>query len=202
MIALNPEPGRRPAKRGFADVTRRPGLGAIALLVIVAIVLVRGWVGGGGSGPGEAGSGGSAAAGHAVSARVVRVIDGDTIEVAIAGSDEDVRYIGVDTPETVKPGTPVQCYGRQASDKNHRLVEGRTVRLVFDRERRDVYGRLLAYVYAPAGGGRHSIFVNAALVGDGYARTLAIPPNTAHAPLFSRLQSRAGQVGRGLWGAC
>ena len=81
---------------------------------------------------------------------MLRVIDGDTIEVSIDGSEEDVRYIGVDTPETVKPGAPVQCYGPQASAANHRLVEGRTVRLVFDRERRDAYGRLLAYVYARA----------------------------------------------------
>ena len=87
-----------------------------------------------------------------MSARVVRVIDGDTIEVSIDGAEEDVRYIGVDTPETVKPGAPVQCYGPQASAANHRLVEGRTVRLVFDRERRDAYGRLLAYVYTRARG--------------------------------------------------
>jgi micrococcal nuclease len=149
------------------------------------------------------------ALGRSVSARVVRVIDGDTIEVAIDGAEEDVRYIGVDTPETVKPGAPVQCYGPQASAANHRLVEGRTVRLVFDRERRDPYGRLLAYVYtrgrgvaekaADAGKPR---LVNAALVRDGYARTLTIPPNTAHASQLRRLQARAGRVGRGLWGDC
>jgi micrococcal nuclease len=134
--------------------------------------------------------------GHAVRARVVRVIDGDTIEVSIAGRTDDVRYIGVDTPETVKPGTPVQCYGLQAKAKNRRLVAGEAVRLVFDRERRDAYGRLLAYVHAG------SRFVNAALVRGGYARTLTIPPNTAHAPLFRRLEVDAGQDGRGLWGSC
>jgi micrococcal nuclease len=107
-----------------------------------------------------------------------------------------VRYIGVDTPETVKPDTPVQCYGPRASDENHRLVEGRTVRLVFDREQRDDYGRLLAYVYA----GRR--FVNAALVRGGYARTLAIPPNTSHASRLQRLAMRAARAGRGLWGTC
>jgi micrococcal nuclease len=143
------------------------------------------------------------ALGRSVSARVVRVIDGDTIEVSIDGQDEDVRYIGVDTPETVKPGAPVQCYGPQASAENHRLVEGRTVRLVFDRERRDAYGRLLAYVYARVrGDAGKSRFVNAALVRDGYARTLAIAPNTAHATQLQRLQARAGRVGRGLWDAC
>ncbi len=70
------------------------------------------------------------------------------------------------------------------------------MRLRFDRERRDAYGRLLAYVHA----GRR--FVNAELVRRGYARTLAIPPNTSHAPLFDRLARRAGEAGRGLWGAC
>ena len=129
----------------------------MALLLVVAVFVARVWVGGGGSG--EGGEAGSTPAGHAVSAQVVRVIDGDTIEVSIGGQDEDVRYIGVDTPETVKPDTPVQCYGPQASAENHRLVDGRTVRLVFDRERRDVYGRLLAYVYTRLGarrGGRGS----------------------------------------------
>ena len=143
------------------------------------------------------------ALGRSVSAGVVRVIDGDTIEVAIDGQEEDVRYIGVDTPETVKPGAPVQCYGPQASAENHRLVEGRTVRLVFDRERRDVYGRLLAYVYTrPRGNPERPPFVNAALVRDGYARTLTIAPNTAHASALRRLQARAGRAGWGLWGAC
>ena len=181
---------------------RRPGIGAIALLAIALAVLARAWVGGeSGSEEGERGD--PAPAGHAVSVRVVRVIDGDTIEVSIEGQDEDVRYIGVDTPETVKPGTPVQCFGPQASAENHRLVEGRTVRLVFDRERRDAYGRLLAYVYTQArGNAARSRFVNAALVRDGYARTLAIAPNTAHASALRRLQARAGRAGRGLWGAC
>jgi micrococcal nuclease len=140
--------------------------------------------------------------GRTVEAKVVRVVDGDTIVASVDGADSYVRYIGVDTPETVKPGTPVQCFGKRASAENHRLVDGRTVRLVFDRERRDDYGRLLAYVYTAAGGGGHSRFVNATLVRGGYARTLTIPPNTAHAPLFDRLEARAGQSGRGLWGSC
>ena len=129
-------------------------------------------------------------------AYVTRAIDGDTIEVRIDGHTDEVRYIGIDTPETVKPGTPVQCFGPQSSALNHRLVEGRAVRLVFDRERRDVYGRLLAYVYVG------SEFVNARLVRLGFARTLTIPPNVAHAGLFHRLARAAGRAGRGLWGAC
>jgi micrococcal nuclease len=180
-------------------VRGRPGIGAIALLVIALVLLARGC--------GEEGEPGNPApAGEAVSGKVLRVIDGDTIEVSVDGAEEDVRYIGVDTPETVKPGEPVQCYGPQASAANHRLVEGRTVRLVFDRERRDDYGRLLAYVYARARGdlgrsGKYR-FVNAALIRDGYARTLEIAPNTAHATRLRRLQTRAGRVGRGLWGEC
>jgi micrococcal nuclease len=128
--------------------------------------------------------------------QVTRVVDGDTVEVELDGREEDVRYIGVDTPETVKPDTPVQCFGPQASAFNHRLVEGRRVRLVFGAERRDVYGRLLAYVYL---GGR---FVNAELVRRGLARTLTIPPNDRFAGELKRLEIAAARSGRGLWGAC
>jgi micrococcal nuclease len=165
-----------------------------AAIVVLALVAAAGC---GSDGDGDE------ALGHAATARVLRVIDGDTIEVSVGGTEEDVRYIGVDTPETVKPGAPVDCYGPQASAANHRLVEGRTVRLVFDRERRDAYGRLLAYVYARAGGeAGKPLFVNAALVRGGYARTLEIAPNTAHAPELRRLEARSGRAGRGLWGAC
>src|SRR3954462_2148646 len=170
---------------------RTPGIGAVLLLALGGWLLVHSWFDGGTSG-----SGGQTPPEHSVRARVVRVVDGDTILASVDGTDEYVRYIGVDTPETVKPDTPVQCFGPNASDENHRLVEGRTVRLVFDREARDVYGRLLAYVYA---GGR---FVNAELVRGGYARTLTIAPNTAHAPEFDRLAAKAARAGRGLWGTC
>lgn len=127
---------------------------------------------------------------------VERVVDGDTIEVGLDGRTEDVRYIGVDTPETVKPGEPVECFGPQASAANHDLVEGETVRLRFDRELRDAYGRLLAYVYVGP------TFVNAELVAGGYARTLEIEPNTAEAGLLERLEREASAAGRGLWGSC
>jgi len=127
---------------------------------------------------------------------VSRVVDGDTIEVDLPGGEEDVRYIGIDTPETVKPDTPVQCFGPQASERNHQLVEGKRVRLVFDQERRDVYGRLLAYVYVG------DDFINADLISGGYARTLEIEPNTSHAAEFRQLQEQASDAGRGLWDAC
>jgi micrococcal nuclease len=155
------------------------------LLFAAVLLILRPWEGGRrGEGPASA------------EAFVIRVVDGDTIEARIGKRVEDVRYIGVDTPETVKPDTPVQCFGPRASAFNHHLVEGRRVRLVFGVERRDVYGRLLAYVYL---GHR---FVNAMLVRRGLARSLTIPPNDRFAPLFRRLALRAGRAGRGLWSLC
>ena len=130
--------------------------------------------------------------------RVVRVVDGDTIHVEVDGRREKVRYIGVDTPESVKPGTPVQCFAKRASAFNQHLVAGRRVRLVPGAEARDRYGRLLAYVYRTSDG----LFVNAALVRRGYAHTLTIPPNVAHAGEFRRLAASARRSGRGLWSAC
>jgi micrococcal nuclease len=131
-------------------------------------------------------------------ARVLRVVDGDTILVAVGGRQERVRYIGVDTPETVKPHTPVQCFGKRASAANHRLVDGREVRLVADAEARDRYGRLLAYVYRAGDG----MFVNEALVRGGYATTLTIAPNVRFADRFAALAGQARDAGRGLWSAC
>ena len=107
------------------------------------------------------GRGGTADRADSVRAQVARVVDGDTIEVRLPdGGEDDVRYIGIDTPETVKPHTPVQCGGPEAHDFNQRLVGGWTVVLRFDAERRDTFGRLLAYVYLPAPRG-HALFVNA-----------------------------------------
>jgi micrococcal nuclease len=131
-------------------------------------------------------------------AQVLRVVDGDTIRVRVGGHTERVRYIGVDTPESVKPGTPVQCYAKRASAANAALVAGRSVRLVADVEQRDRYGRLLAYVYREPDGA----FINAQLVRDGYARPLTIAPNVAHAREFDGLARDARRARRGLWAAC
>lgn len=128
--------------------------------------------------------------------KVQRVIDGDTIKVHLGPRTETVRYIGVDTPETVKHGTAVECFGPQASAFNKRVASHKAVRLIYDRERRDRYGRLLAYVYF----GKR--FINADLIRLGYATTLRIPPNTTHADEFDRLQRAAATRGRGLWRAC
>jgi micrococcal nuclease len=163
---------------------RRHWLGSVVLLVAVAALVLRPWERRADAGPVEA------------VVPVVRVIDGDTIVVRLGSRDEDVRLIGIDTPETVKPGTPVQCFGERASHFAKRLLEGRRVRLVFGVERHDVYGRSLAYAHL----GRR--FVEAVLVRRGLARSLTIPPNDRFAPLLRRLERRAALAGRGLWGAC
>jgi micrococcal nuclease len=130
--------------------------------------------------------------------RVTRIVDGDTIVVALSGRTERVRYIGIDTPESVKPGTPVQCFAHRAATENARLVARERVRLVPDVEPRDRFGRLLAYVYRV----RDGAFVNAALVREGFARTLTIPPNVRFAERFRGLAGQARRAGRGLWSAC
>jgi micrococcal nuclease len=134
-----------------------------------------------------------------VSGRVVRVIDGDTIRVRLDDPAESrtVRYIGIDTPETVAPDEPVECFGKAASDFNRRLVAGKRVRLVLGRERRDRYGRLLAYVRVEGGP-----LVEDVLLRRGFARTLTIPPNDDRAPHFRALERRASAERIGLWGAC
>jgi micrococcal nuclease len=164
----------------------RRSFGSLILLALIAFVLLRPWeqVRLGGEPP------------RSAEAYVLRAVDGDTIEVRLDGEREDVRYIGVDTPETVKPDTPVQCFGPRAHRFNAGLLTHRRVRLVFGEERRDVYGRLLAYVYL----GRR--FINAELAQRGLARTLTIPPNDRFAARFGRLEAMAARAGRGLWGAC
>ena len=122
--------------------------------------------------------------------KVVRVIDGDT--VVIEGG-EKIRYIGVDTPELAHHNRPVQFYAVEATRANSALVEGKTVQLVFDRELRDKYHRILAYVYAGP------TLVNAFLVQEGYGKVLIIPPNTRHADEFLALQRKARQEKKGIW---
>ncbi len=128
---------------------------------------------------------------------VERVIDGDTIEVTMPdGATEDVRYIGIDTPET---HNEVECYGREASGYNERLVADRTVWLAFDDERRDQYDRLLAYVYLDSDA---QAMANAVLLSQGFAEVLSIPPNVTHADRFEELAQEAQSASRGLWDAC
>lgn len=132
-------------------------------------------------------------------ATLVRVVDGDTIVVSVAGRDERVRLIGIDTPESVKPGSAVECFGKEASGHLAWLLpQGTRVRLVGDVEQRDRYGRLLAYVYREA----DDLFVNAAMARDGFAEPLTIPPNIAHTTELTAAARSAREGGRGLWAAC
>ncbi len=135
----------------------------------------------------------------AAHATVEHVVDGDTVDLTFATGIERVRLLGVDTPETVKPNTPVQCFGPEASARTKALlVPGASVRVTRDAEARDRYGRLLLYVYRSADG----MFVNRALVAEGYARILSISPNTAHASELSAAAATARRTGRGLWSRC
>lgn len=132
-------------------------------------------------------------------AEVVRVVDGDTIVVRADGVDERVRFVGINTPESVKPGTPVMCFGKEASHHLGELLpEGSPVRLVRDVEARDRYDRLLAYVYRAEDG----LFVNLAMVTDGFADQYTFPPNVAHVDEFRVAAQTARDNGVGLWSAC
>lgn len=128
-------------------------------------------------------------------AQVVRVIDGDTIEVQLADTIERVRYIGIDTPEVGRAGSS-ECYAAAATQANQQLVGGQTVKLVADQQNRDEYGRLLRYVYVD------DTFVNLHLASAGYARKLPIPPNDQFARDLAVATQAARATGRGLWGVC
>jgi micrococcal nuclease len=176
---------------------RRHSVREMPRRIVIALLLVLAAAGGAGSsGLFDAGQGGSGGTPTAAEGLVLKVVDGDTIHVLVGGRREKVRYIGVDTPETHKPDTPVQCYGPAASAFNARLLAGRRVELRTDAETRDRYGRLLAYVYAG------KTFVNAELVRRGYAEPLPVPPNVRHASRFAQLARAARRQRLGLWGTC
>lgn len=124
-------------------------------------------------------------------AEVVRVVDGDTVQL---GSGEKLRYIGIDTPETVAPNQPVGCFGKEASARNSELVLGKEVRLELDRNDTDRYGRLLRYVYVG------DIMINEQLVREGYAISNPYPPDTKYQDLFDEAQIQAQLEGLGIWG--
>lgn len=134
-------------------------------------------------------------AGPTLAVQVLHVVDGDTIELCcIGGKREKVRCIGVNTPETKHPTKGVEAFGKEAAEVNRKLVAGKSLRLEFDVEQRDRYGRLLAYVYLEGG-----TFVNAWLVQNGYAQVTTVPANVKHQDLFLKLQRGAREAGRGLW---
>jgi micrococcal nuclease len=125
--------------------------------------------------------------------KVTRVIDGDTIEIE---GGVRVRYIGIDTPETVNSSSTIQCYGKEASNKNRELVEGKQVSLDKDVSETDRYGRLLRYVYVG------DTFVNDFLVRQGFASASSYPPDVKFQSQFTEAQTEARNNNRGLWAAC
>lgn len=122
--------------------------------------------------------------------RVAHVVDGDTIKL---DNGQVLRYIGIDTPETVDPRKPVQCFGKEASDKNRELVEGKEVRLEKDISETDKYGRILRYVYVG------DTFINDYLVRQGYAHSYSYPPDIKHQDQFKQAEEEARNNKRGLW---
>lgn len=132
-------------------------------------------------------------------ATVLFISDGDTIGIEIDGVEERVRLIGIDTPETKKPDTPVQCFGLEATAFTESLLpEGTALYVERDVEARDGYDRLLAYVYRSDDG----LFVNLELVAQGFARPLTFPPNVAHADQFVTAARSAEAADLGLWSRC
>lgn len=122
-----------------------------------------------------------------------RVVDGDTIVVKIDGKQEKVRLIGVDTPETKHPRKPVEYYGKEASEFTKSMVEGKQVRLEYDWQRRDKYGRLLAYVFLV-----DSTFLNAEIVKQGYGHAYTRFP-FKYLDEFRQYEREARENNRGLW---
>jgi micrococcal nuclease len=130
----------------------------------------------------------------ALTAKVQRVVDGDTFIATVRSQRERVRVIGVDTPESVDPNRPDEPFGEEASTFAKHYLDGETVQLAGDAEPRDRYGRMLAYVWL-----RDGTFWNALLAAEGYAQQLTIPPNVTYASLFRRLVGEARRNDRGLW---
>ena len=125
--------------------------------------------------------------------KVIRVIDGDTLELK---NGERLRYNDIDTPETVHPSKPVECYGPQASAKNKDLVEGEIILVELGNPEKDRYGRLLGYVYID------DLFVNAELVRGGYAKVNSYGNPGSELSNLLDIEKNAKESIKGLWGAC
>ena len=170
--------------------TRRAHSLVSAVLLLALVTLACGQAGTLVPGPGD----GQPPPAAQTEAQVTEVVDGDTIKVTVDGQSYTLRYIGIDTPETVHPDKPVEWMGPEASAANRRLVEGQTVYLEKDVSDTDRYGRLLRYVYLADG-----LVVNAELVRLGYAHASTYPPDVKHQDVLLNMQREAREAGRGLW---
>jgi micrococcal nuclease len=128
-------------------------------------------------------------------ALVTSIVDGDTIKATIDGSSEKIRLLGIDTPETKDPRKPVQCYGKEATEKLTKLLMNKKVRLVKDLSQgsRDKYGRLLRYIYLEDGTN-----INATMVKEGYAFAYRKYPTDQLEELIE-LENLAKNSNIGLW---
>jgi len=132
--------------------------------------------------------------------KVQRVIDGDTLELE---DGKRVRYLMIDTPETKKPGTPVQCYGPEAFAFNKLMVENKQITMIPDKEATDKYGRELYFIFLNgANTADVNQSLNAELVKKGYARTVSYSPNTTYKKEFEALQLEAQKNKLGVWSSC
>jgi len=122
--------------------------------------------------------------------KVKKVVDGDTFTLE---NGQAIRMIGMDTPETVHPSKPVQCFGREASQKTKELLEGKVVKLEKDISETDRYNRLLRYVYVG------DLFVNEYLVSEGYAKSSSYPPDIKYQDKFAESEKIAREQNKGLW---
>lgn len=129
---------------------------------------------------------------------ITKVIDGDTVEIK---EGLKVRYIGIDTPETVDPRRPVGCFGKEASAENKRLAEGHEAFLVKDVSETDKFGRLLRYVYIFNEDGS-TVFINDHLVRYGFAKVSTFPPDVKYSEQFLAAEREARENNRGLWNKC
>lgn len=173
MIEPRGPAGDRTVRRTFRRRWRLVGAGAALLLVVMAVQ--------------------SRPAGGDDGAEVTRIYDGDTIEALVSGRSQKIRYIGIDSPEMSDSREAVLEMARAATEANRRLVEGRIVRLEYDVQTRDTYGRLLAYVWIG------DTLVNEVLVRDGYAAARSFPPNVRYQERLRAAQQDAQDAGRRLW---
>ena len=138
--------------------------------------------------------------------RVVRIVDGDTIVVEVRGDNVTVRLIGLDTPETVDPRKPVQCFGKEASDEAKQLFGVGYVRLETDPSQGlyDKYGRLLAYVYIPLNSIKEGLLVNKYLISEGYGHEYTYNLPYKYQAEFKAAEKEARENEKGLWaeGVC
>lgn len=129
---------------------------------------------------------------------VTKVVDGDTIVVE---GNQTVRFIGIDTPETVDPRRPVGCYGKEASNETKKLLTNKNIILQKDISDKDKYNRILRYIYLPLENGQ-TLFVNDYLIRQGFGKVLTYPPDVKYDTQFREAEAQAKMDKKGLWGRC